>query len=151
MKLSHEVLAVLDQGVKSGALSASDQNYQKLKSTADSRAAENKAAADSIADDARKSPTGKIAIAAGDQYLSLADYAKAAEMYQLAVTKGGADSDLARIRLGIAQVKQGQLDAAKAAFGQVTGARAPVARMWLAYVGTKTASPTPPTPPAAGA
>jgi hypothetical protein len=72
-------------------------------------------------------------------------------MYQLAVTKGGADSDLARIRLGIAQVKQGQLDAAKAAFGQVTGARAPVARMWLAYVGTKTASPTPPTPPAAGA
>ena len=148
MKLSHEVLAVLDQGVKSGALSASDQNYLKLKSIADSRAADNKAAADAIADDARKSPTGKIAIAAGDQYFSLGEYDKAAEMYQLAVTKGGADSDLARIRLGIAQVKQGQLDAAKASFGQVTGARAPAAKMWLAYVDSKTAPPTPPAPPA---
>jgi tetratricopeptide (TPR) repeat protein len=157
MKLSSEVLSVLDQGVKAGALSASDQNYVKLKSIADSRAADNKAAADPIADDARKSPTGKIAIASGDQYLALGEYDKAAEMYQLALTKGGADSDLARVRLGIAQVKQGQLDAAKATFGQVTGARAPVGRMWLAYIDTRTAPPappappTPPTPPAGGA
>jgi tetratricopeptide (TPR) repeat protein len=148
MKLSHEAVAVIDEGIKSGVLSASDANLQKLKATGEGRAAANEAAAASIAEDAEKSPTGKLAIIAGDQYLSIGQYDKAAEMYQLAVTKGGADSDLARIRLGIAQVKEGQPAAAKAALQQVTGPRAPVARMWLAYVDSKSGAPTPPAPPA---
>jgi tetratricopeptide (TPR) repeat protein len=153
MKLSTEVLAVIDEGIKSGVLSASDANLQKSKSVAQSREAANKAAAGSIAQDARKATTSKLGVVAGDQYLSLGDYATAAEMYKLAVDKGGDDASLAQVRLGIAQVKQGQLDAAKASFGKVTGARAPVAQMWLAYIASKSAPATPAAPaaPANGA
>jgi hypothetical protein len=156
MKLSNEVVTLLDEGLKSGALSATDANVQKLKATAQGRLAINKGAIDEIAADAEKAPTGRIAVISGDHYYSFGDYGKAAEMYQLAVTKGGADSNLARVRLGMAQVRQGQLDAAKATLGQVTGPRAAVAKMWLAYVASKTAPPTPPavpappTPPASG-
>lgn len=153
-KLSSEVLTVLDQGASSGVLSPSDQAYQQAKTMASSRVAANKSAAPLIESDARKSPTGKIAIAAGDQYLSLGQYDKAAEMYQLALTKGVDDRGLAQERLGIAQVRAGQLDAAKATLQQVTGPRAPVAHMWLAYIASKSAAPaapTPPAPPAQGA
>jgi tetratricopeptide (TPR) repeat protein len=152
MKLSTEVLAVIDEGIKSGVLSASDANVQKAKSVAQSREAANKAAAASIGQDARKATSGRLGIVAGDQYLSLGDYATAAEMYKLAADKGGDDASLAQVRLGIAQVKQGQLDAAKASFGKVTGARAPVAKMWLAYIASKSApaAPAAPATPASG-
>jgi TolA-binding protein len=79
---------------------------------------------------------------AGDQYFSIADYANAARMYQLALDKGAPDRQLALVRLGIAQAEQGQLDAAKSALQQVTGARAPVAKMWLAYIATKSGAPS---------
>jgi hypothetical protein len=148
MKLSNEVITLLDEGVKSGVLSAGDADVQRLKATAEGRVAANKAVTGEMAADAQKSATGRLAVIAGDHYYSFGDYGKAAEMYQLAVSKGGADGDLARVRLGMAQVRQGQLDAAKATLTQVTGARAPVAKMWLAYIGSKTAAPTPPAPPA---
>jgi hypothetical protein len=51
-------------------------------------------------------------------------------------------------RLGIAQLNQGQADQAKATLQQVGGARASIARMWVAYADTKGAPPAPPTPPA---
>ena len=146
--MSNEVLAVLDQGVKSGVLSTSDAPYQEAKPIADGRAAADKSAAASIESDARKSATGKIAMGAGDDYFSFGAYDKAAAMYQLALDKGVTDRDLALMHLGIAQARAGQLDAAKAAFQQVTGPRAPIARMWLAYVAVKTSPPSPPAPPA---
>jgi tetratricopeptide (TPR) repeat protein len=148
MKLSHEVVDVLDEGVKAGVLNASNNDVKQLKATANSRMAANQAVAAELAADARKSPTAKLAIVAGDQFYSQGSYDKAAEMYRLAADKGGDDGNLARERLGIAQVKQGQLDAAKATFAQVTGNRAAVARMWQAYIASRSGVPTPPTPPA---
>ena len=58
-------------------------------------------------------------------------------MYQLAVQKGGVDRERALTRLGIAQVQQNKLEAAKATFAQVSGERAAVARMWSAYIESK--------------
>ena len=40
-------------------------------------------------------------------------------------------------RLGIAQVHQAKYDEAQATFGQVSGARTAVARMWSAYAETR--------------
>jgi hypothetical protein len=58
-------------------------------------------------------------------------------MFQLALEKGGVDRDRVLTRLGIAQANQGKGDAAKATLAQVSGARAPVARMWSAYVDSR--------------
>ncbi|HVY88703.1 MAG TPA: hypothetical protein VG942_07535 [Hyphomonadaceae bacterium] len=58
----------------------------------------------------------------GEAYISYGDYAKAVELIQTALTKGISDpgkADVARLHLGIAQLKAGQKDAAIATFGQV--------------------------------
>ncbi|MBC7158750.1 MAG: hypothetical protein H5U21_01715, partial [Porphyrobacter sp.] len=61
------------------------------------------------------------------------------QMFALALEKGGVDRDRNLTRLGIAQAKQGKMAEAKASFEQVSGVRAPVARMWALYADTKAA------------
>ena len=63
---------------------------------------------------------------------SLSDFAQAETMYKLALERGY-DANTANTRIGITQVEQGNHAAAVETFGLVTGERAPVARMWIAY------------------
>lgn len=136
-----EVLAVLDDGVKAGKLTTSDQVYTEAKASATPRVASDRKDAPVLAADAKAAANGITAQGAGDAYYSFGDYAHAAEMYKLAVDKGGLkDRDLTLTRLGIAQAQAGQLAEAKATLQQVTGVRAPIARMWLAYVESKGAA-----------
>ena len=87
--------------------------------------------------------------AAGDNYLSLGNPQKAAEMYQLASQKGGVDASQIQMRLGVAQAEAGNYDAARQQFQQVTGKRQPVAKMWLAYIDAKQSPPPAAPAPAA--
>lgn len=132
-----EVLAVLDEGVKAGKLTTSDQVYTEAKATATARVAADRKDAPALAADAKSAANGVTAQGAGDAYYSLGDYAHAAEMYKLAVDKGVKDRDLTLTRLGIAQAQAGQLAEAKATLQQVGGARTPIAQMWLAYIASK--------------
>ena len=88
--------------------------------------------------DAAKAATGKVAASVGDAYLSYANYAKAASMFELAKQKGGVDMDETNLRLGIAKTLGGDAAGAKAAFEAVqTGARKQVADLWLTYLASK--------------
>lgn len=140
-RMAGEVLAVLDEGVKAGAFTAGDPIYTENKATATARLATDRKDAPGLAADAKGGANGVIAQGAGDAFYSLGDYGQAAAMYQLALDKGVKDRDMILTRLGIAQVQQGQLDQAKAAFQQVAGARTPVAKMWLTYIDTKAGAP----------
>jgi len=135
--MSNEVLRVLDRGLQSGVFTADDTYYAEVKSLADERAPGDREEAPSLAAEANSAANGTAAMSAGDVFLSLADYAQAEAMFQLALDKGGVDNDRALTRLGIAQAQQGKNDAAKSSFAQVSGARTPVARMWTAYVESK--------------
>ena len=75
-------------------------------------------------------------MAAGNVYLATGNNAKAVEMYNLALQKGGIDADEANTRIGIAHARAGQAAEAKAAFGKVTttGPRAEIASFWTFYV-----------------
>jgi tetratricopeptide (TPR) repeat protein len=137
-----EVLAVLDEGVKAGKLTTSDQVYTEAKASATPRVASDRKDAPALAADAKSAANGITAQGAGDAYYSFGDYAHAAEMYKLAVEKGGLkDRDLTLTHLAIAPVQAGELAEAKTTLQQVGGARAPIAKMWLAYVESK-AAPT---------
>jgi len=131
---SNEVGRVLDAGVQQGVFTTSDPFYTEVKTVVDQRAATDRRDAPQLAAEARSSAEGRDAMNAGDVFLSIEDYAQAEAMYQLALEKGAADRDRVLTRLGIAQAHQGKNEDAKATFGQVSGARAPVARMWTAYV-----------------
>jgi tetratricopeptide (TPR) repeat protein len=135
--MSNEVLRVLERGVQAGVFNASDDYYSEVKRLADERAPIDRQEAPGLAAEASSAANGTAAMSAGDVFMSLADYAQAETMFQLALEKGGVDRDRALTRLGIAQAQQGKNDAAKSSFAEVSGARAPVARMWTAYVETK--------------
>jgi len=135
--MANEVGRVLDAGVQKGIFNTGDEYYDEVKRVVDQRAPQDRADAPKLASDARKSAAGKDAQNAGDVLFSLGSFAEAEQMYALALEKGGIDRDQLLTRLGIAQAEQGKLAEAKAAFGQVSGARAAVARMWTAYVDSK--------------
>lgn len=78
--------------------------------------------------------SGTLAANTANAYLGYGEYAKAATLFQAALTKGGVDADETNTRLGIALAMQGQKDAAKAAFAQVRGTRAGVAQYWSAWL-----------------
>lgn len=131
--MANEVGRVLAAGKSAGVFSDSDPFYSSTKELVDARASKEPADAAQYAADAAGAANGKPAQNAGELYLALEDFPKAEEMLQLALTKGGVDRDTVLTRLGIAQVQQGKLDEAKATFGQVSGARSTLARLWTAY------------------
>ena len=135
--MSNEVLRVLDLGVRQGVFTTSDSYYAETKRIADERAPADRRDAPGLAEEARAEARGTAAQSAGDVFFSLADYAQAEAMYALALEKGGIDRDRNLTRLGIAQALQGKNADATACFEQVGGARAPLARMWTAYVDSK--------------
>lgn len=135
--MANEVAAVLDKAVQAGVLSTSDEYYTEIKRVVDERAPADRAEAPTLAAEARSAATGRPAQSAGDVFLSLRSFAEAEEMFKLALEKGGVDRDQILTRIGIAQAQQGKYAEAKATFTQVSGARAPVARMWNAYVSSR--------------
>ncbi|MEO6388957.1 MAG: hypothetical protein ABIT16_09055 [Croceibacterium sp.] len=136
--MANEVSRVLAAGKTAGIFTDGDAFYTENKVIADQRSGAEASDAADYARTAASAATGRPAQNAGEIYLALQNYPKAEEMLQLALTKGGIDRDTVLTRLGIAQIQQGKSAAAKATFGQVTGARAPVAQLWAAYAGTRT-------------
>jgi hypothetical protein len=135
--MSNEVERVLAAGVAANLLKTTDSEYVEAKRVADQRAPIDRSDAPKMMADAQRG-TAADALNAGDVVYSLGQYADAEKMYALAVQKGGAERDVALTRLGIAQAQQGKAAEAKATFAQITtGPRAPLARMWEAYVQSK--------------
>lgn len=137
--LPGEARAVLSEGAAKKVVDPSKPNYLELsrlvsapKVSADLAslpASERKAAAAS---------TGTIALGTADAYLGHANYAKAATLYKLALSKGGVDSARVNTRLGIALAMSGDKPGAEAAFKAVTSEpRATLAQYWLIWLGQK--------------
>lgn len=132
--LPWEAKAVIEEGRSNGTIQASNPTINDLYRQAVTRekaegslAAEEKTAA--------AAANGTAAKNIGDAYLGSRDFAKAAELYRLALTKGGVDTNLVNTRLGIALAMQGQKAEAKTAFQAVTGTpRGEVARFWLTWL-----------------
>jgi hypothetical protein len=135
--LPGEAKAVVDEGYAAKMLDASNKAATEVRTLAAPKIAADKASLPASEKAARASATGKSAAATADAYLGYADYAKAAELYQLALQKGGIDPNVLNTRLGIALALSGQKDAAKQAFALVTGARVPLAQYWTTWVNTQ--------------
>ncbi len=137
-RLPGETVKVIELGLKKGALETSDVFVSDSLSQAKGRIVADKASLVGLEKDARAAADGKLAVATADAYLSYDNPAKAEELYQMAITKGGAiDNDRALTRLGIAQFDQAKYDAAKASFAQVTGVRAPLAKLFSVLTADK--------------
>ncbi len=135
-----EVMKVLNAGLAAGKLTSGDVFVNEAKTIAGGRLTADKASLAGLERDARApAATAVVAMAAADAYLSYDNPGKAAELYQIALSKPGVDTARALTRLGIAQTDLGQIDAAKATFAKVSGVRKGIADLWTAYAASKAA------------
>lgn len=136
-----EVVRIAERGIAAGALQKDDMFVNEALTGARARMTADKASLPGLANDAAKSPTGVSAAATADAFLSYGDFAKAEELYTLALTKGGVDANKDRIltRLGIAQIDGAKYAEAKATLAQVGGVRKPLAALWSIFAAQKAA------------
>lgn len=126
-----EVLAVLDAAATADVFPADDDYAVEITSIARPRAAADRAEMASLTREA-DSGDGQDAFVAGNVLYSLGEYAQAERYFQLAIDRGH-EPEAARLRLGMAQVKQGNHAAAQTTLGAVTGERQQIAQLWALY------------------
>lgn len=136
--MSNEIGGLLADALREGLFEANDPYVQDVRSTLDSRMAGDRAEAPSMVAEAEADASGESAMLAGDVLLSLSDWAGAEAMYAMAAEKGGAEVDinLALLRTGMMQARQGKGAEAVATLSQVTGPRELPAKFWAAYAKT---------------
>ena len=134
-RLPGEVIRAIDKGTAAGAISGAF--ITESRTLAAGRMTADKASLPAAAAKAASSSSGLDALSTGDAYLNYGDAAKAEALYTMALGKSGVDKDRVLTRLGIAQFDQANYAGARASFKQVGGARAPLARLWLALVNSK--------------
>lgn len=129
-----EAKAVIDEGRAAGVFDASNRAISDIYTAVNGQVKSDRASLPAAEKSAAAAANGRAAMGTADAYLGYGDYAKAAEMYKLALQKGGVDANMVNTRLGIALARSGQKDAAKAAFDAVTGPRAELARFWVLWM-----------------
>jgi len=132
--LPDEAKAVIAKGKAAGKIPASDSDAAAIsKAAATGISSEGSLA--SLATKAASSAKGDLAQQTADAYLGQGNYAKAIELYKLALQKGVSNTDLTNMHLGIAEAMSGDKAAAATQFAAVANAPAKdVAGLWSAYV-----------------
>jgi tetratricopeptide (TPR) repeat protein len=129
-----EAKAVLDQGFAAKSIDKGRATFSQLYSLASTRSQGDRASLAASATAAKAAADAKKAMTTAEAYYGYGDYAQAAELYRVALTKGGVDKDLANLRLGMALARSGDKAGATAAFNAAGGAQAQVAKLWLTYL-----------------
>lgn len=132
--LPHETKTVLEEGKAAGKIPASSQSANDLMRLATQGIASEGSLAP-VEAKAKAGANGRIALNTGDAYLGMGNWAKAIEMYRVALQKGGVDADIVNTHLGIALARSGDKAAAKTAFAEVKAApRSEIASFWTLYL-----------------
>jgi tetratricopeptide (TPR) repeat protein len=129
--LPGESKAVVDEGVAAGALQTSKPVVKELSTKVTAAAKTDRAGLPAAEKESRAAANGRVALGTADAYLGYGEYQKAAELYRLALQKGGVDAAVVNTRLGIALARSGDAAGADAAFALVTTEpRAQLAKYW---------------------
>jgi hypothetical protein len=136
--LPGESRSVLEEGVAGKMVDPTKATFKEAIAASAKRAAAEKARLSGLQTSAMAAATGAPALQAGDMFLSAANYTAAIDLFRAAVQKGGVDTNVANTRLGIALALAGRKAEADAAFRSVSGPRADLAGLWLAWLGQRT-------------
>ena len=127
-----EAKSVIEAAQRAGKITGADGSA--VLARVNPRVAEDRAALPIVEPKARAAADGRLALSTATAYAGYGNYAKAAELYRLALQKGGVDANLVNTRLGIALALGGQRAEAETAFRAVTGPRASLATLWLSWL-----------------
>jgi hypothetical protein len=132
--LPAETKLVIEEGRASTAIPAVDTVATQLAAKAKAGIAASKSFAVREKSAATASK-GDAALQAGDAYLAARSYARAIPMYDLALKKGGVDTDQVYLHRAIARSLASDKDQARADFALITGApQTEIAKLWLAWL-----------------
>jgi tetratricopeptide (TPR) repeat protein len=149
--LPGEAVAAIRAGRTSGVIPANDTFFNEQFNTQNAEVASDRSSLAGSARAAANDAAARTATLTGDAYLSYGDYADAERLYQMALTKTGADTHQLNLRIGMARFRAGNFAGAQQVLQTVQGARAPLAGVWLALIDARNAPPPPAAPPAAPA
>lgn len=131
--LPGETVAVVQEGIAKGKV-PNDANTKAFLATA-TASAKAEGSLSGLEAKAKSAADGKLAAQTGDGYLGQGNWAKAAELYKVALSKGAPNADAVNTHLGIALTHAGDKAGAQAAFGAVkTQPRSDIAALWTAYL-----------------
>jgi len=136
--LPGEALAVLDAGYAKNILGTDGdkERHDRLRANFQKAAAADKTALPTLAKNAVKAASGQEDVGLGEDYIGYAMYQDAITALERGLGKGGVKRpDQAQIALGVAYLRAGQADKARAAFKQVTGDSdlARIANLWALH------------------
>ena len=132
-----EAKAVLDEGFTAKSIDKSRATFSQLYTLVNARSQGDRASLAASATAAKAAADAKKAMVTAEAYYGYGDYAQAAELYRVALTKPGVDKDLANLRLGMSLLMSGDKAGATAAFNAAGGGQAEVAKLWLTYLAQK--------------
>jgi tetratricopeptide (TPR) repeat protein len=135
LRFPNEAMTVLQEGNSKGVVNLTGKNdATDVMNTVKPKIAADKGSLPQSDKGARAAANGRAALNTADAYVSYGEYAKAVELYKLALEKGGVDANVVNLRLGAALAQQGDAAGAKAAFAQVQGPRKPIADFWTIHL-----------------
>ncbi|MBA17705.1 MAG: hypothetical protein CMN73_15360 [Sphingomonas sp.] len=148
--LPWETKAAIDAGRASGIIQTGTADFNELYTRANT-AIRNERALSAYESEAASAANGQAAAQTGDAYLASGDYAKAVSMYQMALQKGGVDTNEVNLHLGIAHAKAGDLAGARTSFDAVAdgGPISNLAKFWTVWLNHQGSAPAAPAEPAA--
>lgn len=142
--LPNEALRVIAAGERAGVIPAGDSTFGEIAASQRVKLADDRSSLAGTERRAIASPDARLAQVVADAYFSYDDFAKAEQLYTLALTKNGADADLLNTRIGMVRLAAGNAPGAIEAFDRVTtGTRGNIARLWTAFARTRVAAETP--------
>lgn len=132
--LAAESKSLLDQGMAARMVDPGKAAFKEVIAASARQATVDRAGLSAKQSAGMAAATGAQALAAADASLAAGDHAKAVPLYRAALLKGGVDANVANMRLGLALALADNKPEAEAAFRSVTGARAELASLWLAWL-----------------
>ena len=126
-----EAQAVIDQGIAAKII---DPASPVFRDTIAALKGKPKPTPADLAEATKMAQSDTALLRVGDRYYGLGDYAKAAELYRMSISKGGVDPNIANLHLGMALARSGDKAGATTAFSAVSGPRADIAKFWLLYL-----------------
>ncbi|MCW3836871.1 hypothetical protein ACFQ1E_11655 [Sphingomonas canadensis] len=132
--LPFEAQAVIKEGETSGKIPSDASAFVQLKATAAS-GVRAESPIEELVKGAQAAKNGKEAASAGDVLIGLGNYARAVELYDLALSKGGVATETVTFNRAVALMLAGRKADARPGFAAVsTKPLADVARYWLTYI-----------------
>lgn len=129
-----EAKAIIEAGRSAGKLTPTQSVTSQLLKSVTPKATKEITALPAQVKKAAAASNGKDALALADTYFSLGQFPQAAAQYQVALAKGGVDTNRANARLGVALARSGDLPNAQAALAQAGGRWASIAGFWSVWV-----------------